>query len=106
MNVQSLLKKHLEEGLKPVVLKIINESPNHNVPEGSESHFHVLIVSEKFSGLTLIKRHQMVHQLIAKELKEKIHAFSQKTLSPEEFKQQGGVLPASPPCAHNKSENN
>ena len=100
MTVQNLLEKKLKEGLNPIVLKVINESPNHNVPENSESHFHVLIVSEKFSGLNLIKRHQMVHQLVAEELKEKIHAFSQKTLSPEEFKEQGGVLPSSPPCAH------
>lgn len=99
MTVQSLLEQRLQEGLDPILLKVINESPNHNVPEGSESHFHVLIVSEKFSKLNLIKRHQMVHQLIAKELK-KIHAFSQKTLTPEEFERQGGVLPSSPPCAN------
>ena len=102
MTVQSLLEKHLQEGLNPLVLRVINESPNHNAPEGSESHFHVLIVSEKFSGLNLIKRHQMVHQLIAEELKGKIHAFSQKTLTPEEFEKQGGVLPSSPPCANKR----
>ena len=99
MTVQSLLEIRLKEGLKPVLLKVVNESPNHNVPKGSESHFHVLIVSEKFSGLNLIKRQRMVHQLIAKEL-EIIHAFSQKTLTPEEFKEQGGTLPSPPPCAH------
>ena len=104
MTVQNLLEKRLREGLKPLVLELVNESPNHNVPEGSESHFHVLIVSEKFSGLNLIKRHQMVHELVAKELKEKIHAFSQKTLTPEEFEKQGGVLPSSPPCAHKSKE--
>ncbi|MDE0092633.1 MAG: BolA family transcriptional regulator [Oligoflexia bacterium] len=98
MTIQSLLEEQLREGLNPVLLKVINESPNHNVPEGSESHFHVLIVSEKFSGLNLLKRHQMVYQLVAKELKEKIHAFSQKTLTPEEFEERGGVLPSSPPC--------
>ena len=99
MIIQSLLEKRLQEGLNPIVLKVINESLNHNVPEGSESHFHVLIVSEKFSGLNLIKRHQMVHQLVAKELK-KIHAFSQKTLTPKEFEGLGGVLPSSPPCVN------
>ena len=99
MKVQTLLEKQLKEGLNHALLKVTNESPNHNVPEGSESHFHVLVVSEKFSGLSLIKRHQMVHQLVATELKEKIHAFSQKTLTPEEFEAQGGVLDtSSPPC--------
>ncbi|MCY4321854.1 MAG: BolA family transcriptional regulator [Bdellovibrionaceae bacterium] len=103
MTVQRLLERNLQEGLEPVVLKIINESPNHNVPEGSESHFHVLIVSEKFEGLNLIKRHQIVHQLVAKEL-ETIHAFSQKTLTPEEFKKEGGVLPPSPACVHKSKD--
>ena len=104
MTVQSLLEKQLKAGLEPVLLKVSNESPKHNVPEDSESHFHVLIVSKKFSGLSLIKRHQLVHQLVAKELKEKIHAFSQKTLTPKEFEEQGGTLPDTPPCAHSSKK--
>ena len=99
MKVQQLLEQQIQKGLQPVLLKVINESPNHNVPEGSESHFRVLVVSEKFSGLNLVKRHQMVHQLVANEIKEKIHAFSQQTLTPEEFQERGGKLPSSPPCA-------
>ena len=97
--MQTLLEEKLQEGLQPVLLKVINESPQHNVPEGGESHFRVLIVSSKFSGLSLIKRHQMVHNLITKQIKEKIHAFSQQTLTPEEFEERGGLLPPSPPCA-------
>ena len=98
MKIQSLLERKLQEGLKPLILKVVNESPNHNVPEGSESHFSVLIVSEKFSGLSLIKRHQMVHNLIEKQIKEQVHAFSQQTLTPKEFEERGGQLPSSPPC--------
>ena len=99
MKIQTLLESKLQEGLQPILLKVINESPNHNVPEESESHFRVLIVSDKFSGLSLIKRHQMVHNLIAEQIKEKIHAFSQQALTPKEFEERGGVLPSSPPCA-------
>ncbi len=100
MKIQTFLEDKLKEGLQPVLLKVVNESPQHNVPEGSESHFRVLIVSNKFSGLSLIKRHQMVHNLISEQIREKIHAFSQQTLTPEEFEERGGVLPASsPPCA-------
>ena len=99
MKVQSLLENKLQEALQPVLLKVTNESSNHNVPKSSESHFSALIVSDKFSGLTLIKRHQMVHSLIEKEIKEKIHAFSQQTLTPKEFEERGGKLPSAPPCA-------
>lgn len=90
----------MREGLDPLFMEIINESPNHNVPENSESHFRVLIVSEKFSGLTLVQRHQMVHRLVEEQIKGKIHAFSQQTLTPKEFEDRGGRLPhSSPPCA-------
>ena len=98
MKIQKILEEQLSKELQPLVLKVINESPNHNVPENSESHFKALIVSEYFEGLNLVQRHQKVHQILAKEIKEKIHAFSQQTLTPEEFEKRGGILPKSPPC--------
>ena len=36
----------------------------HNVPPGSESHFKVTLVSDKFDGLRLVKRHQEVYGLL------------------------------------------
>lgn len=99
MKIQHLLENQLREGLNSVILKVINESPNHNVPDGSESHFRVLIVSDQFEGLSLVKRHQMVYKLVSVILKEKIHAFSQQTLTPKEFEDLGGQLPSSPSCA-------
>jgi len=99
MKIQKLLENLLQKGLSPLVLKVMNESPNHNVPEGSESHFRVLIVSDKFEGLSLIERHQIVYKLLSEPLRDDIHAFSQQTLTPKEFKERGGDLPSSPPCA-------
>ena len=98
MKIQSLLEKKIQSSLQPEFFKVVNESPQHNVPEGSESHFSVLIVSKKFSNLPLIKRHQMVHKALGEEIKEKIHAFSQTTLTPKEYEQRGGHLPNSPDC--------
>ena len=103
MKTQNLLESRLKEGLDPLFLEVINESPQHNVPENSESHFRVLIVSKKFSGLSLIQRQRMVYRLIGDQIRDKIHAFSQQTLSPKEFKSRGGLLPASPPCAKKKA---
>lgn len=99
MVIQKQLEERLEKSFQPLLLKVVNESPQHNVPENSESHFRVLVVSDKFAGLSLIKRHQMVHQAVNQQIKEKIHAFSQQTLTPEEFEERGGILPSSPPCA-------
>ena len=97
MSMQEILEKKLNEAFKPVILRVLNESPNHNVPEGSESHFRVIIVSSEFKDVSLVKRHQRVHKILEEEL-QKIHAFSQQTLTPEEFVEKGGVLPSSPDC--------
>ena len=101
MKIQKALEEKLTIGLSPLILKIINESPNHNVPPDAESHFRVLLVSDQFKGLSSVKRHQMVYKLIAKEL-ETVHAFSQNTFTSEEWTQQGGALPESPPCQKKK----
>ena len=99
MKIQKQLEEKLNKAFEPLLLKIINESPQHNTPKNSESHFRVLIVSNKFSNISLIKRHQMVHSAVHEQIKDKIHAFSQQTLTPKEFKSRGGRLPESPPCS-------
>ncbi|MGI9549531.1 MAG: BolA family protein [Bdellovibrionales bacterium] len=99
MKLQDLLEKKLREHFQPILLKVINESPQHSVPANSESHFRVILVSDKFEGVSLVNRHQMIYKVVSEELKNKIHAFSQQVLTPEEWTQKGGQLPASPPCA-------
>ncbi|XP_046593872.1 DNA-binding transcriptional regulator BolA isoform X2 [Neodiprion lecontei] len=53
--VESSIRSKLEEGLEPNFIQVVNESYMHNVPKGSETHFKVVVVSEKFAGQPLIK---------------------------------------------------
>lgn len=53
--VESSIRKKLEAGLNPQHCDIINESYMHNAPKGSESHFKVVVVSEKFDKQPLLK---------------------------------------------------
>lgn len=101
MKIQQALEHKLKTHFSPSVLQVINESPNHNTPEGSESHFRVLIVSYKFQNLSSVKRHQMVYGVIKQEL-ERVHAFSQHTFTPEEWSEKEGKSSSSPPCMHKK----
>ena len=48
----------------------------HNVPPGSESHFKVVVISDKFEKQNLITRHRMVHTTLKDELSSAIHALS------------------------------
>lgn len=54
-SIEDSIHNKLQEKLGPSHLEIINESFMHNVPKGAETHFKVVVVSEKFSGLPLIK---------------------------------------------------
>lgn len=55
MSVEATIRNKLSSNLKTVHLEIINESYMHNVPKGSETHFKVLVVSELFKNLPLLK---------------------------------------------------
>ncbi len=79
-------------------LQVINESANHNVPVGSESHFKLVLVGETFAGLTRIARHRGVNKLLADELANKIHALAIHAYTLPEWQARFGDAPLSPPC--------
>lgn len=54
-SVEFSIKKKLIDSLNPSYIEIINESYMHNVPKGSETHFKVIAVSDKFKDIPLIK---------------------------------------------------
>lgn len=76
-----------------------NESHHHNVPLNSETHFKVLLVSEKFSGLGRVARQRLVNEVLSEEFKTGLHALTQMTLTPEEYEEKKGSLQfVSPEC--------
>ena len=98
MNIQNIIEKKLLSHFKPEHLQVINESANHNVPDGSESHFKVVIVTPTFSGERLIKRHRAVNAVLKEELAKDIHALALHTYTQEEWKSLYGEFPQSPNC--------
>ena len=98
MTVQATIEQKLAEAYQPLHLEVLNESSNHNVPEGSESHFKVVVVSPEFSGKNLLARHRMINATLADELKDSIHALAIHTYTEEEWQETSGGAPMSPPC--------
>lgn len=58
-----------------------------DVSNGCGTSYSTVIVSEKFVGKSLLERHRMVNGALAEEMKQ-IHAFSMKTLTPEQWEKQ------------------
>lgn len=53
--------------------------------EGDGRHFQALIVSPAFEGLSLIKRHRMVYDILGEHIDaDVLHAISMRTLTPEQ----------------------
>lgn len=98
MQIQQQIERKLQDQLQPEVLEVVNESSNHNVPAGSESHFKVTIVCKEFDGKPLIARHRMVNKVLADELNGQIHALALHTLTPEQYFERAGKVAASPEC--------
>lgn len=81
----STIRKKLES-LNPDYLEIINDSAKHRGHAGYQnqfpSHIRIIITSSAFAGKSLIKRHQMIHELLKEELTSGLHALSIKANTP------------------------
>lgn len=74
--------------LQPVFLAVIDDSEKHRghggYREGGETHFTVRIVAPAFAGLNRLARHRLVNDLLADELKERVHALAIEARAPDE----------------------
>ena len=95
--IESEIIQKLERVLSPSHLEVINESASHNVPEGSESHFKVVIVSDKFNGLSAVKRHQSIYAVLVDELRGPVHALAIHAYLQSEWSATSNA-PDSPQC--------
>ena len=98
--LQDMITKILSDQLQPEHLEVINESHQHNVPKGSETHFKLIIVSDKaFTGISLIQRHRLVNSLL-KEAFERhgLHALSIHAKTSAEWQAIDGSVVPSPRC--------
>jgi BolA protein len=88
MLVRSIIEKKLVDGLAPQQLVIVDESHRHQGHAGAhpdgESHFHLEIVSQAFEGKSAVARQRLVYELLADELKTRVHALSLTTRTPDE----------------------
>lgn len=88
----------LKETFEIINHEIINESHLHHVPENSETHFKVILISNDFEGLSLIKRHRLVQKCLSQELQNGLHALSMHLYTEKEWEARGKSSSNSPSC--------
>ena len=95
--IQTAIEKNLTKVIDLLHLEVENESPNHNVEPGSESHFKVVVVSDEFIEKRLVQRHQMVYRILKDEM-TKIHAIAIHAFTRDEWQEKTGQDLKSPNC--------
>ena len=85
-NIENLILKNYD----PKLFYVKDVSEQHrghqNFKEGVESHFEIIIVSEKFVNLSRIERHRLVNRTLKEEFLLDLHSVVLKTYTSEEFK--------------------
>ncbi len=57
--------------------------------QGDGQHFEAVVVSAAFEGKSRIERHRMVYATLGDRMRERVHALSMRTLTPDEHRQVG-----------------
>ncbi len=81
------LAGRLKDGLGPDHLEVIDDSHRHAGHAGAadgRGHFTVLIVSQRFAGLSTLERHKLVYQVVGDMMTTDVHALSIQALAPGE----------------------
>lgn len=97
MEVAKIITDKLTATFLPHHLEVINESNRHHVPPNSETHFKLVIVSDKVDGMRLIARHRMVNDILAEQLAGGVHALTMHIYTKNEWDELI-VVPDSPKC--------
>lgn len=95
------IEEALRQGLQAEHVAIVDESARHSGHPGAEDgggHYQILVVSEKFRGISRVAAQRLVYAALGDLMVRDIHALSMRTLTPEEWSGRG----SSPPAAHDQ----
>ncbi|MBS0480404.1 MAG: BolA family transcriptional regulator [Proteobacteria bacterium] len=83
-----IMAARLTDALAPSQLEVINDSHRHAGHVGDdgsgESHWTVVVESDRFVGLSRVARQRLVNQALADLLATRIHALAIKARAPGE----------------------
>lgn len=85
--IESQMTEKLQKAFSPTILKVINESRDHEGHAGhdgsGESHFRIEMTAAAFKNQNRVACQRLVHQVLESELSGPIHALSLKLSAPD-----------------------
>ncbi len=88
MSVAQTIHHKLTQALAPSRLEVVDDSARHaghaGAQPGGETHFNVLVISQRFAGLNRVDRQRLVYGLLQTELAGSVHALALVTRTADE----------------------
>lgn len=88
LNRAARIETALREHFAPMILQVEDDSAKHaghaGAREGGETHYSVLVVSERFAGLNRVQRHRLVNTALGDEFGAGLHALALMLKAPGE----------------------
>ena len=81
MVIKTAIEEKLVNAISTLGLEVLNESYMHNVPDGSETHFKVIIISNDFENKTKLERHRLVNNFLRDEFESSLHSITFKLMT-------------------------
>ena len=84
------IKKIISSKININHIEIIDQSSQHagHSQNSGGGHYTAIIISDDFINKNLVERHRMVYDALDDMMQNEIHAFSMRTLTVLEFKNQ------------------
>lgn len=80
MNIEESIRSKILQAFAPEHFELINESAKHKGHAGydgsGQTHFKLIVVSNKFSGLSRVERQRLVNSALEEEFLGGLHALS------------------------------
>ena len=90
MSRKTKIENMINARFQPYYFSVKDVSEEHrghqSFKENVESHFEVIIVSQKFEGINKVLRHRMINEGLQKEYLLDLHSVSMKAHTIEEYK--------------------
>jgi len=81
------IRRRLESAFQPEELEVVDEGHLHIGHEGARDgrgHFRLHIVSDRFSGQGMVRRHRLVYEAMGELMQTDIHALAIEARAPDE----------------------
>lgn len=98
MEIENQIRSLLDKAFNVDYMLLDNESHMHSVPENSETHFKLVLVSPDFEGKRKVARHQLVYAQVATLMSQGLHALALHLFTPGEWAERQDKTLESPNC--------